>query len=79
MTGFGIAVVSKLGDLFAYGLGWPPSWCSMAAAADAWAVQVVLTECPFPLHMRTDCMAAITTALAGAKAATHHSRPLARV
>ena len=45
-TGFGIAVVSKHGDLLAYGLGRPPSWCSTAAAAEVWAVQVILTLCP---------------------------------
>ena len=39
-TGFGIAVVSMLGVLLAYGLGCPPSWCATAAAAEAWAVQV---------------------------------------
>jgi hypothetical protein len=37
VTGFGIAVVTPGGSLFGYGLGWPPSWCSTAAAAEAWA------------------------------------------
>ena len=35
--GFGIVVTSGHGDLLAYGLGWPPSWCDTAAAAEAWA------------------------------------------
>ena len=63
-TGFGIAVVSKQGDLLAYGLGCPPSWCSTAAAAEVWAVQVILTLCPFAPQMHTDCMAIITIAVA---------------
>ena len=78
-TGFGIAVVSDTGDLLAYGLGWPPSWCDTAAAAEAWALQVVLTLCPFPPQTRTDCMALLTTAKFGTASATHHSKPLARV
>ena len=68
-----------LGDLLAYGLGCPPSWCATAAAAEAWAVQVIITLCPFAPQIRTDCMAIVTTALAGTTAATHHSRPLARI
>jgi hypothetical protein len=79
VTGFGIAVVSSEGDLLAHGVGWPPSWCATAAAAEVWAVQVVLAQCPFPPKIRTDCMSILTTAMAGTKAATHHSRPLARV
>ena len=41
-TGFGIALVTVEGDLLAYGLGWPPSWCATAAAAEVWALQIVL-------------------------------------
>ena len=78
-TGFGIAVVSLEGDLLAYGLGWPPTWCSTAAAAEAWALQTVLRECPFPPQMRTDCMSLLTTARLGSAKATHHSRPSARI
>jgi hypothetical protein len=65
VTGFGIAVVSQEGDLLAYGLGWPPTWCAIAAAAEVWALQVVLENCPFPPQMRTDCMAILTTARGG--------------
>ena len=71
--------MSQEGDLLAYGLGWPPTWCATAAAAEAWALQVVLENCPFPPQMRTDCMAILTTARSGSAQATHHSRPLARV
>ena len=41
-AGFGIAVVSTQGDLLAHGLGWPPSWCGTAAAAEAWTLQFVV-------------------------------------
>ena len=78
-TGFGIAVVSELGSLLGYGLGWPPSWCTTAAAAEAWALSVVLVQCPFPPQMRTDCLALLTTAQMGTHKALHHSRPLARI
>ncbi len=79
VTGFGIAVVSETGHLLTYGLGWPPSWCSTAAAAEAWALQVVIKFCPFPPQLRTDCMALLTTVSNGTAKATHHSKPLARV
>ena len=78
-SGFGVAAVSNLGDLVAYGLGWPPSWCDTAAAAEAWALLEVLTQCPFVPHIRTDCLALLTTAKAGTAGATHHNRPLARI
>ncbi len=78
-TGFGIAVVSTDGSLLGYGLGWPPFWCTTAAAAEAWALGVVLVQCPFPPEMRTDCLALLTTARMGTHKAVHHSRPLARI
>ena len=79
VTGFGIAVASKSGSLLGYGFGWPPSWCTTAAAAEAWALQVVLETCPFPPKMRTDCLALLSTAREGSRRAEHHSRPLARI
>jgi hypothetical protein len=78
-TGFGIAVASRHGDLLAYGMGWPPSWCDTAAAAEAWALQFVVCSCPFVPAIRTDCQALVTTAVAGTSDATHHARPLARI
>ena len=79
VTGFGIAVVATVGDLLAYGMGWPPSWCATASAAEAWTLQIVLEHCPFPPAVRTDCMAVIASAQGGTAAATHHSRPLAKI
>ena len=78
-TGFGIVVTSAQGELLAYGLGWPPSWCDTAAAAEAWALQFVVCSCPFLPDIRTDCQALISTAASGTKEATHHGRPLARI
>jgi hypothetical protein len=78
-AGFGIVVVSATGDLLGYGLGWPPSWCTTAAAAEAWALQFVVDYCPFVPAIRTDCQALVTTAASGTPSATHHTRPLARV
>ena len=79
VTGYGIAVVATDGSLLGYGLGWPPSWCATAAAAEAWALSIVLTQVPFPPQLRTDCMSLLHTAREGTRRATHHSRPLARI
>ena len=79
VTGFGVAVVSAEGDLLAYGLGWPPTWCSTAAAAEAWALQYIISCTPFPPKMKTDCLSLVTTCMQGTHRATHHSRVLARV
>ena len=79
VTGFGIVVATRAGRLLGYGLGWPPSWCSTAAAAEAWALQTVISVCPFPPDMRTDCESLLKTASAGTQHATKASRPLARV
>ena len=79
VTGFGLAVATKSGRLLGYGLGWPPSWCATAAAAEAWAMHTVLDLCPFPPQMRTDCLALLQTAQAGTSQATKASKPLARV
>ncbi len=79
VTGYGIAVVTTDGTLIGYGFGWPPSWCTTAAAAEAWALSTVLTQVPFPPQMRTDCLSLLHTAREGTSKATHHSKPLARV
>ena len=53
-AGFGVAVFGVDGDLLAYGVAWPPSWRATAASAEAWALQVVLENCPFSRDIRTD-------------------------
>ena len=39
----------------------------------------VLTACPLPPHMRTDCRALLDSLAAGVEVATAASRPLARI
>ena len=78
-TGFSICVVAKNGSLLGFGHGTPPHWCLTAAAAEAWALFVVVSECPFPPDMRTDCLSLLRTAEQGTRKATHRSRMLARV
>ncbi len=79
VTGFGIVVATREGRLLGYGFGWPPSWCATAAAAEAWALQTVISICPFPPAIRTDCQSLLDTARAGTLRATAASKPLARV
>ena len=45
-SGFAIVVVSARRDLLAYGYGGPPSWCTTAASAEAWALQVAIVQSP---------------------------------
>ena len=78
-TGFGIAVVSAAGSLLGFGYGTPPHWCMTAAAAEAWALQVVLASTPFPQSMRTDCLSLLRTAEGGLANASTAKRHLARV
>ncbi len=78
-TGFGIAIVAPDGSLLGYGYGTPPHWCRTAAAAEAWALQVVLTSTPFPPSMRTDCLSLLRTAEGGFANASTAKRHLARV
>jgi hypothetical protein len=78
-TGFGVAVVARDGQLLGFGQGSPPSWCYTAAAAEAWALQVVVGMCPMPPAMRTDCLSLLRTAEDSISNATAPSKQLARV
>ena len=78
-TGFGIAIASAQGQLLACGRGTPPHWCSTAAAAEAWALLVVLSLVPFPPVMRTDCQALLSTLRSSPSDATGANRQLARI
>ena len=78
-TGFGIIVVSHTGTLLGYGKGTPPHWCRTAAAAEAWALQVILAHCPFPPEMRTDCLSLLRTAEQDTQKAVNAKRQLARI
>jgi hypothetical protein len=78
-TGFGIVVVAKSESLLGFGKGVPPHWCRTAAAAEAWALQVIVSLCPFPPEMRTDCLSLLSTAAHGTAEAVQAKKQLARV
>ena len=78
-TGFSICVVAQDASLIGFGHGTPPHWCLTAAAAEAWALFVVVSATPFAPNMRTDCLSLLRTAEQGTKKATGARRALARV
>ena len=78
-TGFAIVVVARSGSLLGYGKGVPPHWCQTAASAEAWALQVVMSLCPYPPAIKTDCLSLLRTAENGTQDAIHSSKQLARV
>ena len=78
-TGCGVAAISSCGELVVYAHATPPSWIKTSNSAEAWALYLVLAECPTPPKVLTDCMALVHTARAGAHAATSHKRVTARV
>ena len=53
--------------------------CGLVAAAEAWALKVVLSECPFPPAMRTDCLSLLRTAEQESQRATSAKKQLARI
>ena len=77
-TGFGIVVVTRERDLIGYGKGTPPGWCSTASAAEAWALQTILT-CSFPPQLRSGCLSLLRPAAEGTAKATEAGKPLARI
>jgi len=78
-TGCGVAVIRKDGTLVAYAHATPPPWARTAAAAEAWALSLVVELCPFIPSVLTDCKAVVDAAWAGVYAATAASRPTARI
>ncbi len=78
-VGFGIVAHSRTLGLVAYGGGCPPWWCRTAAAAEAWALYMVLALNPDVPTIKTDCLALLNTAQAGLVAAMTASKKLARV
>ena len=76
--GFGIVVISNVGDLVAWGGGRPPAWVDSASAAEAWALATATSLSPWEPRIITDCVGLLRTAELGEKAATKGSRQLAR-
>ena len=77
--GFGVAAVSRSGDLCAWGWGVPPHWCDSASAAEAWALSIVLRLSPGHSYIVTDCLGLVNTARQGTPAAMTSKKHLARV
>ena len=63
----------------AYGGGIPPWWCRTAAAAEAWALYIVLSFSVSVPVIKTDCLALLHNAQAGMAVATSASKMLARI
>ena len=78
-TGCAIVVVSEAGDLVAYGSAVPPPWIRTAAAAELWAVMLVLSSTLSPPGIRTDCWSILAAAADGAAKASQATRMLAQV
>ncbi|CAK0821986.1 unnamed protein product [Prorocentrum cordatum] len=78
-TGCAIVVVSADGDLVAYGSAVLPPWIRTAAAAELWAVLLVLSIAIVPPSIRTDCRSILSPAIAGTVQATKPTRMLAQV
>ena len=78
-TGFGVVVVSSVGDLLACGCGVPPSWVHDAAGAEAWAYFCVVRDSGVAPHVLTDCRGVLDALEAGVAAATLPSKRLARI
>ena len=77
--GYSIVVVSKAGDLIAYGTGTPPEFVCDSGMAETWAVYTVVAMFPFLPDIVTDCLGIVETAKAGTTAATAASAPNARI
>ena len=78
-TGCGLAILRRNGELAACAQARPPPWIKTANAAEAWALYLILSICPWPPVVLPDCMALLRAARAGAVAATSCRRPAARV
>ncbi len=76
-TGCGVVVVSRSGDLVAFGTAVPPGSMRTAAAAELWAVLLVLSVAIVPPDIRTDCMSILTAAASGSAKATMPNKMLA--
>ena len=66
-------------DLVAFGNAVPPPWVRTSAAAELWAVMLVLSINLMPPENLRDCMSILTTAAQGAARATAPSCALAAI
>ena len=77
--GFAIVVVSKEGDLVAYGAGIPPDFVTDSGMAELWAVYTAVAMTPGQHDVVTDCLGILETARRGTAAATTAGSPNARL
>ena len=78
-TGCAIVAVSTSGELVAFGNAVPAPWVRTAAAAELWAVMLVLAYTIQPPRIVTDCLSILTAAAAGLALAAGPDRPLAQL
>ena len=78
-TGCALVAVSGSGDLVAYGNAVPPPWVRTAAAAELWAVLLVLSWATVTPRICTDCRSILTAAASGTAQATAPTGMLARI
>ena len=78
-TGCAIVVVSTSGDLVAFGNAVPAPWVRTAAAAELWAVMLVLAYTIKPPQIITDCLSILSAATAGSASAAAPNRLLAQL
>ena len=88
-VGFAITLVDALdGKLLAFAYGVPPSWVNSSAAAEGWALYVVIASIPL-ISTRagrveyagivTDCKSLLHELARGKSRCVHHSRVMARL
>ena len=78
-TGSAVVVVSVRGDLIAFGLAVPPPWVRTAAAAELWALLLVVRASGGLPAVTTDCLSLLTAAAAGTDRAGDPGRLMAHV
>ena len=72
-----VVVVSRHGELLGYGRVVPPPWVRDAAAAEAWAFQVIMAMSPSAPAVVTDCLNIVQTLTRGLKIAIAGKSPFA--
>ena len=71
VTGCGVAVVNRHGEVVGLANATPPSWIASSAAAETWALYLTLQEVAVLPVIITDCLGLLRNAEAGVEAATN--------
>ena len=76
----GLAIVAIVGRaVVGYAVGAPPAWATTSAAAEGWALLMVVKASVNPPRVVTDCLGLLDTLERGQEAATGAGRVLARL